>query len=177
MPADPASPKSFSFLRLIILFVVVAGLIVGFLAWRVWKAAPASGSMLDQIARKDYRAYAAVVDGKHGWQIFADAVVKPGERVVIRATGSWKVGPTHPMIGPLGMEGAKPGLVDWRLSDKGNLGQLLGGVGTKPELVYSLKDEATFVAPAAGPLSFTINDSDPSNNDGSMALSIEVYDQ
>lgn len=171
-----AKPKSVSIVRIIALFLIVVGGLAAFGWYRLQKAAPPTGSVVDQMTRTNYRRFTATVAANKEWQVFAEAVVRTGERVVVGATGQWKVGPSHDATGPEGKD-ATGGLMDWRVMKEAKLGQLLGGVGPDPKMAYGITaDPAGFTAPNDGPLAFRINDSDPSNNSGDMTLTIDIYE-
>lgn len=177
-PEAPAAKKasSISIGRIVVLLVVIVGALAAFAWFRMQKASAPTGSVVDQLTRKNYRRFTATVASNKEWQTFAEAVARTGERVVIRAEGQWKVGPSYAATGADGLD-AKPGLVDWRVMKEARLGQLLCGIGPEPKIGYAItSDPGGFTVPGDGPLAFRINDSDPSNNSGDLALTIDIYE-
>lgn len=174
--ATKPKAKSISIVRIIALFVILVGGLAAFGWYRLQRASAPTGSVVDQMTRTNYRRFTATVAANQDWQLFAEAVARTGERVVVRATGQWKVGPNYEATGPDGKE-VTGGLMDWRVMKTAKLGQLLGGVGPEPTLAYAITSETgSFIAPSDGPLAFRINDSDTSNNSGEMALTIDIYE-
>lgn len=94
--------------------------------------------------------------------------VKKGDKIYIRATGSVKTGAFSGYTGPNGQQYTPM----WNIVPAYNYGALLAKVGNSSWMLAG--EEAQLVAPAAGILTFAINDTDPSDNYGSFSVEYSI---
>jgi hypothetical protein len=103
--------------------------------------------------------------------------IEAGDEIMIKATGSIKVGP---LVGNSGPEGIRNGVLGFSLSDynyfpEWNHAALLYRFGEKDEWkCYSNNSENKYIAQAAGYLEFAVNDSYQDDNSGAYEVELII---